>query len=316
MRAELRSCSEGGAPGSSSTAMAATPDKKEAQQFLEFVKKHPHGASQGMLTAAGWEAERIAQIANWLCLQGRLQLMIGPDSKPSWKYRTAEEARKFADLAPEDVLVYQSIEKAGRRGIWTRDLKNQCNLQPHQIQKALKALEGRRLVKAVKSVQFKNRKVYMLFELEPDKEVSGGSWYRDGEFDEKLIESLRQHCEDMISSCGKATLSEIRQHLKTSGISKDDLPEEDIITVLRTLELEQKIVSFDDEGATIGDKIYQTTKWAQLEIYKEIPCASCPVFRDCTQGGGSRIGPENCEYYTKWLGLDRDVRQDDTAMQF
>lgn len=45
-----------------------------------------------------------------------------------------------------------------------------------QINKCLKALEQRKLIKAVKSVASSNRKVYMLFELEPSREITGGAW--------------------------------------------------------------------------------------------------------------------------------------------
>ena len=40
----------------------------------------------------------------------------------------------------------------------------------------MKTLEGRGLVKNVKSVQHANRKVYMLAELEPAREITGGAW--------------------------------------------------------------------------------------------------------------------------------------------
>ena len=44
-------------------------------------------------------------------------------------------------------------------GIWTKELKIKSNLQQPQITKILKSLEGRQLIKAVKSVASKNRKV-------------------------------------------------------------------------------------------------------------------------------------------------------------
>ena len=52
----------------------------------------------------------------------------------------------------------------------------QCS-RPLQINKCLKSLEQRKLIKAVKSVASSNRKVYMLFELEPSREITGGAWY-------------------------------------------------------------------------------------------------------------------------------------------
>ena len=61
-------------------------------------------------------------------------------------------------------------------GIWTKDLKFKTNLQQPQITKILKNLEQRSLVKSVKSVSNASRKVYMLFELDPAKEITGGAW--------------------------------------------------------------------------------------------------------------------------------------------
>jgi hypothetical protein len=68
------------------------------------------------------------------------------------------------------------------------------NLSQIQMQKVLKTLEMRKLIKAVKSVASKNRKVYMLYELEPSKELTGGAWYTEQEFDAEFIEVLRDHC--------------------------------------------------------------------------------------------------------------------------
>ena len=42
--------------------------------------------------------------------------------------------------------------------------------------KALRVLEQRDLIKSVKSVQHGNRKQYMLSELEPSQQVTGGVW--------------------------------------------------------------------------------------------------------------------------------------------
>ncbi len=50
------------------------------------------------------------------------------------------------------------------------------NLQQPIVTKILKTLEQRSLIKSVKSVQNPSRKVYMLFELEPARELTGGAW--------------------------------------------------------------------------------------------------------------------------------------------
>lgn len=61
-------------------------------------------------------------------------------------------------------------------GLWTKDLKTRTNLQQAQLTKILRELEKRQLVKAVKSVASANRKVYMAFEVEPAREITGGAW--------------------------------------------------------------------------------------------------------------------------------------------
>lgn len=59
---------------------------------------------------------------------------------------------RFKGLTPEDMLLYQTIKQSGTKGIWTRDMKFKTNLQQPQITKIIKTLEGRKLIKAVKSV--------------------------------------------------------------------------------------------------------------------------------------------------------------------
>jgi DNA-directed RNA polymerase III subunit RPC6 len=92
------------------------------------------------------------------------------------------------------MLIYQLIEQAGDRGIWTRDLKYKSNLQSTQITKILKALESRKLVKCVPLAQAKNKKIYMLFNLVPHPEVSGDTWINSaaGEIDGEFIMVLNQ----------------------------------------------------------------------------------------------------------------------------
>lgn len=65
----------------------------------------------------------------------------------------------------EQMLVYQVIDRAGNKGIWTRDIKNATNIQQQTLTKTLKALEGRQLIKSIKSVTSKSKKLYMRFDL-------------------------------------------------------------------------------------------------------------------------------------------------------
>ncbi len=48
------------------------------------------------------------------------------------------------------------------------------NLAQPQVTKIIKVLENRALIKSIKSVNNPSRKLYMLSELEPSRELTGG----------------------------------------------------------------------------------------------------------------------------------------------
>ncbi len=90
-----------------------------------------------------------------------------------YKIVSAEAAARVAGLAGEDLLVLQTIEKTGSNGIWVRTLKIQTRLQQTQVNRIIKRLEARHLIKPVKSVVHKARKMYMSYDLEPAKHLTG-----------------------------------------------------------------------------------------------------------------------------------------------
>ena len=42
--------------------------------------------------------------------------------------------------------------------------------------------------------QASKKKVYMLFNVEPDISVTGGAWYSDQDFESEFVEVLNQQC--------------------------------------------------------------------------------------------------------------------------
>lgn len=124
---------------------------------------------------------------------------------------------------PEQMLVYQVCEKAGNRGIWTRDIKNATNMPQHTLTKTLKLLEQRNLIKAVRSVTSKSKKLYMLFDVVPAKELTGGPWYTDQEFDAEFVEELKKFIVQLVKSQGMIALQNISERVRVSGISRVSL---------------------------------------------------------------------------------------------
>jgi DNA-directed RNA polymerase III subunit RPC6 len=106
------------------------------------------------------------------------------------------------------------------RGIWTRDIKISTNIQQQVLAKTLKILETRNLIKSVRSVISKSKKLYMLFDLEPAKEISGGAWYTDQEFDHEFIEFVSKEIISHVKAKEVADILTIADKIKVSGISK------------------------------------------------------------------------------------------------
>ncbi len=61
----------------------------------------------------------------------------------------------------EEKIVYKIIEDAGNKGSWIRDIRQKSNLVQTQLNRVLKALENKKLIKVVKSVNATRKKVYM-----------------------------------------------------------------------------------------------------------------------------------------------------------
>ena len=81
----------------------------------------------------------------------------------TFKLVSAERAMRLRDLDENDLMVLQYVERGGTQGVWVRNIKMHTRLQHVQINKIIRKLENRKLVKPVKVVAFKNRRMYMLY---------------------------------------------------------------------------------------------------------------------------------------------------------
>nr|CAD7585943.1 unnamed protein product [Timema genevievae] len=192
----------------------------------------------------------------------------------------------------EEKIVYSIIEEAGSKGIWIRDIRYKSNLVPTQLNKILKILENKKLIKAVKSVAASKKKVYMLFNLEPDRSVTGGAWYCDQDFEAEFVDVLNQQCyrylqqkSENIKDCkggpiaarniSYASSKDVWKFISELGISKVQLSVEDIETILDTLLYDGKV---ERSVALDGSYLYRAIEslLAAPGIVR-IPCGVCPV---------------------------------------
>lgn len=87
-------------------------------------------------------------------------------------------------------MVYSYIESAAREGMWSRQLRAKTNMHMTTMNRAIKVLENRNLIKNVKTVKFPNRKIYMLAKLQPSEDVTGGPFHTDGILDEEFVHQM------------------------------------------------------------------------------------------------------------------------------
>lgn len=247
-----------------------------------------------------------AQAINALLQKRQLQVFKQGDFIV-YKQQTKEESVRFKGLSSEDMLIYQAIKNAGNMGIWTKDMKRETNLQQPQVNKALKNLEARGLIKGVKCVSNQAKKVYMLAELTPSKEITGGAWYTGQNFDTEFTNIVKQQCLQFVLQQGVATIESVADFVRKSGMSKVELKVEELKQILDMLVLDgdvEEVISTGtgDFAAIPINKLCYRGSQARIQessAFTNIPCGVCPVLRECTDDG--LISPKTCIYYKKWL---------------
>ncbi|KAG0141620.1 hypothetical protein CROQUDRAFT_663575 [Cronartium quercuum f. sp. fusiforme G11] len=162
--------------------------KDEKELFTKCVNAEQRTLSHEELQAAMPKLDVVEKmnVANSLIARGMLQVKRLQDEL----FYTAvdkTQQKTNSSMNLDEKLVYDSIASAGNTGLWTKTLKARTNIHQSNIVKILKSLEGKNLIKSVKSVKFPTRKIYMLSELQPSIELSGGPWYTDNELDTEFI---------------------------------------------------------------------------------------------------------------------------------
>lgn len=194
------------------------------------------------------------------------------------------------------MLVLQHIEKTGDKGIWIRTLKLGTRLQQQQLTKILKRLENRRLIKAVKSVAFKNRKMYMLFDLVPSKDVTGGPWYTEQELDQDFIDGIAQFVVRVLQRA-PLTRVQLAQAIAKAGVAHVSLGPQEVQQILDILIYDGKVERAPEAsaasaeashelqvtGAGLPTHIADTVRYrlarsvSHHNYVSSIPCGVCPV---------------------------------------
>jgi DNA-directed RNA polymerase III subunit RPC6 len=189
----------------------------------------------------GMTLAHLAVAINSLTRRQRLST-FKRDAVIVWKLNAENEANKLASLTVSERVVYTAIEKEGNKGIWIKDLRKRTNITGQgQLEKIMKGLMSRKFVKAEKSIAGKNKKVYMLYNLKPSLEVTGGVWYHGHEMDTQFIAVVQQASHFFVSRHGPMCASQLTRRLRDAQVCKDELMLPDVKTVLQTLLMDGRL---------------------------------------------------------------------------
>ena len=175
-------------------AMAAKPNftNPKAEILYEMLEAQSSSATQTftqpdlLALSITDSAEELMHICQELGNLGLFQLLT-IDGQACWRLKSQSDASKVQSLDSDARIIYNTIEAAGTAGIWTKTLKGKTNLHQTVMTRSLKSLESKGYVKQVRNAKFPGRKIYMLKNLNPTDDVTGGPWYSDGELDQDLI---------------------------------------------------------------------------------------------------------------------------------
>ncbi|EPQ17795.1 DNA-directed RNA polymerase III subunit RPC6 [Myotis brandtii] len=174
------------------------------------------------------------------------------------------ENSKMKGSDNQEKLVYQIIEDAGNKGIWSRDIRYKSNLPLTEINKIFKNLEA-----------------------ETARESKQNPMIQRNSSFASSHEVWKYICELGISKV---------------ELSMEDI-ETILNTLIYDGKVEMTIIAAKEGtvGSVDGHmKLYRAVNPIIPPTgLVRAPCGLCPVFDDCHEGG--EISPSNCIYMTEWL---------------
>lgn len=291
----------------------------DCENLRNQLVEHAEGLSAPKLLGMGWDKDRLrsaaAALKQAVCIplhsistifQRRIDVQPHPTEGVIFIAIAEEVAVRFQDLSEEHRTIYKLITDASTQGIWSKDLASKSKIPAGTLARLTKTLEHRKLIKQITPAQYRSRKVWMLYELEPATELSGGSWYKDGQIDSELIERLRSSTLEYISNCAQGvSADDVQLFLVSQQLARSI---ENVEAIIKTLVLDRELVAIPPQTMK-GATTYSLRRKCAIpafssEFFAQVPCVSCPVRKRCSPGHS--ISPETCQFMNRWLGL-KDV---------
>ncbi|KAI1730664.1 RNA polymerase rpc34 subunit domain-containing protein [Ditylenchus destructor] len=280
------------------------------KQILDLLKDRRDGVSSDDLSKSTQEVDGLLRghVVNKMLAANTIEML---QSKGSGTFLLRLKRGAQIDGSQEEQLVHSLIEEADKMGIWIRDIRDRSGLTDTQLRKVLKTLETRRLVKSVKAVGT-TKKCYMLFNLEGDESLTGGTFYSDQQLDSQFVQTLAQVCIKYLQAKRRQVeesktdpvaqressfvkSEDVAKYIMEKGICKINLGVGDVESIL-------DVAVLDGDLEKRIDHTYRALKIRKKSTaLATVPCLQCPVRFECRTG--NVISPENCEYFKTYFDL-------------
>ncbi|MFH4976653.1 hypothetical protein AB6A40_003362 [Gnathostoma spinigerum] len=248
------------------------------------------------------------EAVNSLLASGKIEML--PGNTPGAFFLRLKKGTHLSEATAEEQLIFSLIEESDKMGIWIRDIRDRTGLSQAQLRKALKSLEQRKLVKSVKAVGT-TKKCYMLYDIEADESLTGGTFFSDQQLDSQFVQTLVHLCVAMLQS--KRRLAEennpkdptsarefsfvrpmeVANFVKEKGVCRVTLTVADVESILA-------VAVLDGCVERRADGMYRALRSRNINsALAYLPCIHCTVASDCKPG--HVISPETCQYFSSWL---------------
>lgn len=121
------------------------------KRFVRALEEHPEGLSQEKLQElpgfGDVDPEHLSHAINVLSRECRIDIITSNPYNLYYRIVDEDVATKLCSLETEERAVYRSIVDGGKQGAFTRSIRANTNLAANSVNRTIKKLMVRKLIK-------------------------------------------------------------------------------------------------------------------------------------------------------------------------
>lgn len=289
------------------------------EYIVSLCKRNPDGILQGELEKATREQnispEKLQLAINDLISRQEITILekTVAEGKTELIFRVVqqEEREKLKDLSAHDIAIYKLVKDSLDKGISKREVITKSELPTAVVTKSLGFLEKKKIIKHFTSFSKKSLKLFILYDVQPSREKTGGSLFSDGRLDVELVNVLRERIfEFVVREFKQKHLVDVdvtRSYINSTGIFTEELDNECILSIINLLVYDGALEETANPKPLSGSAVlYKPASYVlPVDTFTLTPCSRCPVAAACAPGAPTC--PADCKYLDAWLDADVEM---------